>query len=465
MAYARVTRTKNGRDAIRYAEGHGTGHNGSELRNEYIGTVNMLPGTDYADQMQSVWIKARANHTNQILRVVQSFHLKELDPKKREDIIRANMIGQLFAQTFYPNHQAVIFTQIDGVGGKIHNHVLVNDVDMDGKGLSKDQYHVPKVREWTNQACDEFIVRYDGDQKTADKTTQTERVKREKGEWVYKDDIKQRVKLAMARAVDEASFLKELTAVGVDAIVKDSKKYGRYYTYELVDLSKMPDGTKMPVSLKARSYKLGEAYGPEALENMIKYRGRNRVNISTENRVSGGASQKKEEPKKETPDVMDFDTFTKRVLPSDEQWVVYDEHGNQFIDDEMYEQARKKYKDYLRDGKLKEPTPEPVVEPEKKPEDEPKGESKVIHEPEQKVSDTAEPKTDEGKEIERIGMSHEEKMMYLYQKAREKQKRASEGYTVAKKNREEIQRETKNKVPNLTKIFHEKTGKDLDLGE
>ena len=110
---------------------------------------------------------------------------------------------------------------------------------------------------------------------------------------------------------------------------------------------------------------------------------------------------------------MDFDTFTKRVLPSDEQWVVYDEHGNQFIDDEMYEQARKKYKDYLRDGKLKEPTPEPVSEPEKEPEDEPKGKSEVVHEPEQKVSDVAEPKTDEGKEIERIGMSHGEKMMYL----------------------------------------------------
>lgn len=430
MAYARVTRTKNGRDAIKYAEGDGTGHNGSKLRNEYVGTVNMLPGTDYADQMQSVWNKARSNHTNQILRVVQSFHLKELDPKKQEDIIRANMIGQLFAKMFYPNHQAVVFTQTDGVGGKIHNHVLINDVSMDGKGLSKDQYHVPKVREWTNQACDEYIIRYNGDQKTADKTTQTERAKREKGEWVYKDDIKQRVKLAMARATDEASFLKELTAVGIDAEVKDSRKYGHYYTYELVDLGNMPEDAKMPLNLKARSYKLGDAYGPEALEDMIKYRSRPRANVATETLGSGGIAQKKEE-KRETPAVMDFDIFTKRMLPSDEQWVIYDEHGKPSIDDEMYEKARKKYQDYLRDGKLTEPSTE------------------------------TEPK----KEHENTGRVHDEKMIHLHEKARAQSKRASESHTVARRNREAVQRETKRDVPNLTKIFHDTTGKDWELGE
>ncbi len=460
MAYAKVTRTKNGSEAIKYAEGNGTGHNGSKLRNEYIGTVNMLPGIPVTEQMQVYWNKARSNHTNQILRVIQSFHLKELDPKKREDIIRANMIGQLFAERFYPGHQAVVYTQTDGVGGKIHNHVLINDVGMDGKGLHKDFYYAPVVREWTNQACDEYIIRYNGDQKTADKTTQTERAKREKGEWVYKDDIKQRVKLAMARATDEASFLKELTAVGIDAEVKDSKKYGHYYTYELVDLGNMPEDAKMPRNLKARSYKLGEAYGPEALEDMINYR--TRTNVTTESRVSGGATQKKEEEKRETPDVMDFDTFTKRMLPSDEQWVIYDEHGKPSIDDEMYEKARKKYQDYLRDGKLTEPVT--TSEPEKESEDEPKEESELVQEPEKEVSEAAEPVMAVNEELE-VGMTHDEKMMILYGKSREQQKRASEGQLVARKNREAVQRETKHKVPNLTKIFHEKTGKDMDLGE
>ena len=431
MAYAKVTRTKNGSEAIKYAEGNGTGHNGSKLRNEYIGTVNMLPGIPVTEQMQVYWNKARSNHTNQILRVIQSFHLKELDPKKREDIIRANMIGQLFAERFYPGHQAVVYTQTDGVGGKIHNHVLINDVGMDGKGLHKDFYYAPVVREWTNQACDEYIIRYNGDQKTADKTTQTERAKREKGEWVYKDDIKQRVKLAMARATDEASFLKELTAVGIDAEVKDSKKYGHYYTYELVDLGNMPEDAKMPRNLKARSYKLGEAYGPEALEDMINYR--TRTNVTTESRVSGGATQKKEEEKRETPDVMDFDTF-----------------------------ARKKYQDYLRDGKLTEPVT--TSEPEKESEDEPKEESELVQEPEKEVSEAAEPVMAVNEELE-VGMTHDEKMMILYGKSREQQKRASEGQLVARKNREAVQRETKHKVPNLTKIFHEKTGKDMDLGE
>ena len=46
----------------------------------------------------------------------------------------------------------------------------------------------------------------------------------------------------------------------------------------------------------------------------------------------------------------------------------------------------------------------------------------------------------------------------------EQNRAASEGKTVARKNREAIQRETKYKVPNLTKVFHDKTGKDFDLG-
>ena len=122
----------------------------------------------------------------------------------------------------------------------------------------------------------------------------------------------------------------------------------------------------------------------------------------------------------------------------------------------------KKYQDYLRDGKLTEPVT--TSEPEKESEDEPKEESELVQEPEKEVSEAAEPVMAVNEELE-VGMTHDEKMMILYGKSREQQKRASEGQLVARKNREAVQRETKHKVPNLTKIFHEKTGKDMDLGE
>lgn len=63
MAYTRVTRTANGRGALMYAAGHAKGHNGHEQRNAMVGYVNLLPGVDPADQMQTRWNKARKNHT------------------------------------------------------------------------------------------------------------------------------------------------------------------------------------------------------------------------------------------------------------------------------------------------------------------------------------------------------------------------------------------------------------------
>ena len=46
-----------------YAAGHAKGHNGHEQRNAMVGYVNLLPGVDPADQMQTRWNKARKNHT------------------------------------------------------------------------------------------------------------------------------------------------------------------------------------------------------------------------------------------------------------------------------------------------------------------------------------------------------------------------------------------------------------------
>ena len=52
---------------------------------------------------------------------------------------------------------------------------------------------------------------------------------------------------------------------------KSSKKYGEGYTYELMDLSNVPEGVKVPNrALKARSRKLGDSYGIEALNYVLQ---------------------------------------------------------------------------------------------------------------------------------------------------------------------------------------------------
>lgn len=266
MAYTRVTRTANGHGALMYAYGKGKGHNGSDFRNDLIANVNILPGVPAEIQMQKYWNRARANHKTQVIRVVQSFSVRELNPDEPADILTANIIGQEFVQKYYPDRQAVVFTQTDGKSGLIHNHVIISDTDMtSSRGCDKQQYYQPTLAKWTDEIAGQYFELDFGDTTVPDKTTQTERAKRALGEYVWKDDLKSRISEAMNESESEDDWIKNLPAHGVNIEVHDSKKRGKYYTYELMDTDGFGD-KKIPQNLKSRSYKLGTLYDAEHVQ-------------------------------------------------------------------------------------------------------------------------------------------------------------------------------------------------------
>ena len=266
MAYTRVTRTANGHGALMYAYGKGKGHNGSDVRNDLIANVNILPGVPAEIQMQKYWNRARANHKTQVIRVVQSFSVRELNPDEPADILTANIIGQEFVQKYYPDRQAVMFTQTDGKSGLIHNHVIISDTDMtSSRGCDKQQYYQPTLAKWTDEIAGQYFELDFGDTTVPDKTTQTERAKRALGEYVWKDDLKSRITEALNESESEEDWIKNLIAHGVNIEVHDSKKRGKYYTYELMDTDGFGD-KKIPQNLKSRSYKLGTLYDAEHVQ-------------------------------------------------------------------------------------------------------------------------------------------------------------------------------------------------------
>lgn len=266
MAYTRVTRTANGHGALMYAYGKGKGHNGIDVRNDLIANVNILPGVPAEIQMQKYWNRARANHKTQVIRVVQSFSVRELNPDEPADILTANIIGQEFVQKYYPDRQAVVFTQTDGKSGLIHNHVIISDTDMtSSRGCDKQQYYQPTLAKWTDEIAGQYFELDFGDTTVPDKTTQTERAKRALGEYVWKDDLKSRITEAMNESESEDDWIKNLPAHGVNIEVHDSKKRGKYYTYELMDTDGFGD-KKIPQNLKSRSYKLGTLYDAEHVQ-------------------------------------------------------------------------------------------------------------------------------------------------------------------------------------------------------
>lgn len=282
--YVSLTTTKNGRAAIAYAEGDGKGHNGCEKRNLLVTPVNLLPNGNFADQMQKNWNCARKNHTTQIIRVVFSFSPKELNPDNDEDILTANEIAKNYIKKHYQNHEAVVYIQADGKGHKLHGHILINDVSItDHRGCSNECKHVAHARKWMNEQAALFID-LDKGEKSKTKRTLTERALEEKAAdirkknvgkseeeireilvskkaYSYKDDLRQRIHEATKQATDEEDFFILLEKSGVSATKKKSKKYGDYYTYELIDC---------PINLrnkKSRSYNLGYSFSPEGLSD------------------------------------------------------------------------------------------------------------------------------------------------------------------------------------------------------
>lgn len=273
MAYSRVTRTALGAAALEYVL-QDSGHNGAENRNEIVTAINMCSSIPYRKQMEKYWLRARANHKTQIIRVIQSFSKNEFDPNDPSDILKANMAGQKFADEHYPGRQILVCTQTDGKGRCVHNHILINDVSMiDCKGCTKEQYFHPSIRIWTDEAVREFTYLDCGKgNQYADKLTKAEKEKLEKGEYSWKEDLRNRIKQTMESALSEEDFINKLADNNVKAEKKYRKKHDDYYwLYELLDLSKISEKDRNKRrKFNIRDRNLGTDYGQEAVASAIE---------------------------------------------------------------------------------------------------------------------------------------------------------------------------------------------------
>lgn len=265
MAYTSVKRTSDGAAVLQYVLSS-EGHNGAERRNEIVTPINMCRSVPYLEQMNSYWKRARSNYKIQLVTIIQSFSKKEFDNENQNDILKANIIGQELVKRLFPNRQALVCTQIDGKGGYVHNHILISDVSMtDLKGCDKSQYHHYPIMSLSDKIVSEYTI-LDHGKKRSKKVSKKEKILTERNEYSYVDDIRNRVKKAILISESEDDFIKNLKLNGISAKKGKSKTHGDYLTYELVDLSNVPEGTKPPNwGFKKRSYKMGEEYSPEAI--------------------------------------------------------------------------------------------------------------------------------------------------------------------------------------------------------
>ncbi len=300
MAYTRISHTRNGRAAIQYARGNGRGHNGHAKRNLLIGGVGMLPDEviPFEEQMAEDWARASGKNKNQVRRIVVSFSEKEFDPHDMDCAYTALEIAQEFVEEAYPNRKSCIFIQNDGVGNKLHAHLLISNVDsLEHKGCTDEQTKFEYVKQNFNRVAGRHIT-LDNGKKTKEKLSQNERRMREENEeavdnggaaaYIWKDDLRERIRIAMENAISEDDFLEALEDEGVAARYGTSKRYGEYISYELVDVpDNMANGGR---KCKARSYTLGDAYGVEALREKLREKAKEQLRTA-EQRNNAAASK------------------------------------------------------------------------------------------------------------------------------------------------------------------------------
>lgn len=138
MAITTITSTKNGKGSIDYVlKGRTEDKKNPEERTLAVRGHNLDPSRA-AEQMSAVWRNFGKDDgkTIQTYRIIQSFRESDFHKENYEDIEKANEIGLALAEKLYPNRQALIVTQADGEGGKVHNHIIVNSVEpVAGKSL------------------------------------------------------------------------------------------------------------------------------------------------------------------------------------------------------------------------------------------------------------------------------------------------------------------------------------------
>lgn len=264
MSITKITATHNGKKALEYIL-KDRGHNGNERRNEFLTGYNMVSpdAVSYYDQMEKYWSRKSEKTKIEVRRVTQSFSRNELNPDDDNDVFKAHEIGIETGRRLFPDRQFIVATQTDGKSGLVHNHIFVNNINMvTNRGMDKTEYDYRKVRIVSDEIVKNAGINFDHGQKS-EKYSQTERAKREKDEYVWKDDLRDRIReaLSYAKNVDELSDA--FDALGVDCHVR-----GKTVTYTLMDTSNYVSeyGTEPKKPLKSRAKKLGEEFTWEEIE-------------------------------------------------------------------------------------------------------------------------------------------------------------------------------------------------------
>ena len=205
----------------------------------------------------------QTKESNQVLRITQSFALNELNPKIQNDWQKANDLGVELAEKLYPNHQSAVYTHLDGKNHVLHNHIIVNKVNLEtGKKLrEKKGESVQRARELNDQIA--FRENWYILEPPKERQTDTEKELLAKNEYSYMDDLRGRINQSLqdVSVSSYEAFKERLSTYGV--ILSER---GRTFSYAFLDANNK--------QRRARETRLGSDFGRETILHELENRTR-----------------------------------------------------------------------------------------------------------------------------------------------------------------------------------------------
>lgn len=203
---------------------------------------------------------------NQVQRIVQSFSADELDPTTPGNWQRANDLGVELAEKLYPDYQTAVYTHIDGQNHVLHNHIIVNKVNLETGHKLRER--PGEAVERARQINDRLAEREHWQVITPvrEHQSKTEQDLTKKGQYSYMHDLRSRIDSVMAdtSVSDFKTFSERLTKYKVNVSIR-----GQNVSYAFLDANHK--------QRRARGKRLGADYDKEAIDNELARRTRERT--------------------------------------------------------------------------------------------------------------------------------------------------------------------------------------------
>lgn len=214
----------------------------------------------FAVKQMSATRKAWQTQGKQVTRVIQSFPSSDLSAANPDAWVKANHMGVELAQKAFKDYQVAIYTHIDGVGHKIHNHLVINMPNL----KTGKKYHA--YRDWEKiAAISNAITQAHGysvpHNQALERRTMAERQLANKQAYVWKDDLRQRIDAVM-QDPSVSSFKTFSELLDAHGVIVHPR--GKNVSYAFLDANNK--------QRRARGTTLGHDYEKEVLEHELEQR-------------------------------------------------------------------------------------------------------------------------------------------------------------------------------------------------